>query len=74
MVDTVGGDSLTKILAQTKPGGIVALPGNAGGNKISTNVMPFVIRGVKLWGIDSSASAKEKKFAWNEASKLLIFR
>ena len=74
VVDTVGGEGLTKILAQTKPGGIVALPGNAGGNKISTNVMPFVIRGVKLWGIDSSgASVKRKEFVWNEASKLIDF-
>ena len=74
VVDTVGGEGLTKILAQTKPGGIVALPGNAGGNKISTNVMPFVIRGVKLWGIDSSsASAKRKEFVWNETSKLIDF-
>ena len=54
VVDNVGGEGLTKILAQTKPGGIVALPGNAGGVKIATNTMPFVIRGVKLWGIDSS--------------------
>ncbi len=74
VVDTVGGEGLTKILAQTRPGGIVALPGNAGGNKISTNVMPFVIRGVKLWGIDSSgASVKRKEFVWNEASKLIDF-
>ena len=74
VVDTVGGVGLTKILAQTKPGGIVALPGNAGGNKISTNVMPFVIRGIKLWGIDSSgASVKRKEFVWNEASKLIDF-
>ncbi len=74
VVDTVGGEGLTKILAQTKPGGIVALPGNAGGNKISTNVMPFVIRGVKLWGIDSSgASVKRKEFVWNESSKLIDF-
>ena len=74
VVDTVGGDALTKILVQTKPGGIVALPGNAGGNKISTNVMPFVVRGVKLWGIDSSGtSAKRKEFVWNEAAKLIDF-
>ena len=74
VVDTVGGEGLTKILAQTKPGGIVALPGNAGGNKISTNVMPFVIRGVKLWGIDSSgASIKRKEFVWKEAPKLIDF-
>ncbi len=74
VVDTVGGESLTKILAQTKPGGIVALPGNAGGNKIITNVMPFVIRGIKLWGIDSSGtSAKRKEFVWSQANKLIDF-
>ncbi len=74
VVDTVGGEGLTKILAQTKSGGIVALPGNAGGNKISTNVMPFVVRGVKLWGIDSSgASIKRKEFVWKEAPKLIDF-
>ena len=65
VVDNVGGEGLTKILAQTKPGGIVALPGNAGGVKIATNTMPFVIRGVKLWGIDSSGtSARRKDFVW----------
>ena len=74
VVDTVGGSALTKILAQTKPGGIVALPGNAGGVKIATNTMPFVIRGVKLWGIDSSGtSARRKDFVWNEVSKLIDF-
>ena len=74
VVDNVGGEGLTKILAQTKPGGIVALPGNAGGVKIATNTMPFVIRGVKLWGIDSSGtSARRKDFVWNEVSKLIDF-
>ena len=74
VVDNVGGEGLTKILAQTKPGGIVALPGNAGGVKIATNTMPFVIRGVKLWGIDSSGtSARRKDFIWNEVSKLIDF-
>ena len=74
VVDTVGGASLTKILAQTKPNGIVASCGNAGGIKINTNVMPFIIRGVKLWGIDSSgASIKRREFLWNEASKLIDF-
>ena len=74
VVDTVGGAALTKILAQTKPGGIVALPGNAGGIKINTNCMPFVIRGVKLWGIDSSGSSiKRREFVWNEAAKLIDF-
>ena len=74
MVDTVGGSALTKIFAQTKPGGIVAACGNAGGIKINTTVMPFIIRGVKLWGIDSSgASLKRREFVWKEASKLIDF-
>ena len=75
VVDTVGGAALTKIFAQTKPTGIVAACGNAGGIKISTTVMPFIIRGVKLWGIDSSgASIARRVFAWNEASKLIDFK
>ena len=74
VVDTVGGAALTKILAQVKPNGIVAACGNAGGIKINTSVMPFIIRGVKLWGIDSSgASIKRREFLWNEASKLINF-
>ena len=74
VVDTVGGAALTKIFAQTKPGGIVAACGNAGGIKINTTVMPFSIRGVKLWGIDSSGSSiKRREFVWNEASKLIDF-
>ena len=74
VVDTVGGAALTKIFAQTKPGGIVAACGNAGGIKINTTVMPFIIRGVKLWGIDSSGSSvRRREFIWNEASKLVDF-
>ena len=74
VIDTVGGSALTKILAQTKPTGIIAACGNAGGIKINTTVMPFIIRGVKLWGIDSSgASIARRVFAWNEASKLIDF-
>ena len=74
MIDTVGGSALTKIFAQTKPGGIVAACGNAGGIKINTTVMPFIIRGVKLWGIDSSGSSmRRREFVWNEADKLIDF-
>ncbi len=74
VVDTVGGTALTKIFAQTKPGGIVAACGNAGGIKINTSVMPFIIRGVKLWGIDSSGSSiKRREFVWSEAAKLVDF-
>jgi len=36
--------------------------------------MPFIIRGVKLWGINSvNASIKRRQFLWNEAPKLIDF-
>ena len=74
VVDTVGGTALTKIFAQTKPGGIVAACGNAGGIKINTTVMPFIIRGVKLWGINSSGSSmRRREFVWSQAAQLIDF-
>ena len=73
-VDTVGGKILANVLAQTKDGGIVAACGNASDYKLNTTVMPFIIRGVKLWGISSvSTSKKRREFIWNEASKLIDF-
>ena len=73
-VDTVGGKILANVLAQTKDGGIVAACGNASDYKLNTTVMPFIIRGVKLWGINSvNTSKKRREFVWNEASKLIDF-
>ena len=73
-VDTVGGKVLENILSQTKDAGIVAACGNAVDIKLNTTVMPFIIRGVKLWGINSvNASIKRRQFLWNEAGKLLDF-
>jgi len=73
-VDTVGGKVLENILSQTKDAGIVSACGNAADIKLNTTVMPFIIRGVKLWGINSvNASIKRRQFLWNEAGKLLDF-
>jgi len=73
-VDTVGGQILANVLAQTKEAGIVASCGNAVDIKLNTTVMPFIIRGVKLWGINSvNTSIKRRQFLWNEAAKLIDF-
>ena len=73
-VDTVGGKVLENILSQTKDGGIVSACGNAADIKLNTTVMPFIIRGIKLWGINSvTASIKRRQFLWNEAAKLIDF-
>ena len=52
-VDPVGGTTTASILRQTKYGGVVALSGLTGGVGVSTNVMPFILRGVSLIGIES---------------------
>ena len=73
-VDTVGGKILANVLAQTKDSGIVAACGNASDIKLNTTVMPFIIRGVKLWGINSvNTSKKRREFVWGETSKLIDF-
>ena len=73
-VDTVGGNILANILAQTKNSGIVAACGLASNIKLDTTVMPFIIRGVKLWGINSVNTSKQRReFIWNEAANLIDF-
>ena len=52
-VDPVGGSTTASILRQTKYGGVVAVSGLTGGVAVSTNVMPFILRGVSLVGIES---------------------
>ena len=52
-VDTVGSTMLAKVLAQTKYGGTVAACGLAGGGDLPTTVMPFILRGVRLQGVES---------------------
>jgi acrylyl-CoA reductase (NADPH) len=52
-VDTVGGETLASVLAQTEYDGVVACCGLAGGAELPTTVMPFILRGVSLTGINS---------------------
>ena len=75
VVDTVGGNILSNAISQTKPKGIVALCGNASSNKLHTNVLPFILRAVKLWGVDSvNISKKRKEFVWGEFPGLIDFK
>jgi acrylyl-CoA reductase (NADPH) len=74
VADTVGGKILSKVLTHVKPNGIVAACGLANSPKLETTVMPFIIRGVKLWGIDSNlASMKRKEFIWSQVPNLIDF-
>ncbi|MDC3073969.1 oxidoreductase [Candidatus Pelagibacter sp.] len=74
VVDTVGGKILANAIVQTKPNGIVAVCGNANNNELNTSVIPFMLRGIKLWGMDSAnCSIKRREFIWGEASNLINF-
>ena len=71
-VDTVGGAVLSRLLLQLAPGGTVAACGNAGGIKLETNVLPFILRGVKLVGIDSVSVPYERRVkAWGRLAQSL---
>lgn len=52
-IDAVGGSTTANILRSTKHSGVVTLSGLTGGFGIETSVMPFILRGVQLVGIDS---------------------
>ena len=75
VVDTVGGNILANAISQTKPKGIVAACGNASSNNLNTSVLPFILRAVKLWGVDSiNVSKKRKEFVWGEVPNLIDFK
>ncbi|WP_415285884.1 MDR family oxidoreductase [Candidatus Pelagibacter sp. Uisw_104] len=74
VVDTVGGKILANAIAQTRSNGIIAVCGNANSNELNTNLLPFMLRGIKVWGMDSAnCSIKRREFIWAEAAKLVDF-
>ena len=65
-IDSVGGNTLAGALTATNYGGAVAASGLTGGVKIPTTVMPFILRGVALLGIDSAMLPSElRQHVWN---------
>jgi acrylyl-CoA reductase (NADPH) len=64
-VDTVGSQVLANVLAGMKYGGGVAACGLAGGFDLPATVMPFILRGVRLYGVDSVYCPQPKRsHAW----------
>ena len=65
VIDTVGSQTLATALAQTRYRGAVAACGLAGGSDLPTTVMPFILRNVRLLGVDSvSAPSEVRATAW----------
>ena len=62
-VDSVGGATLSRVLGQMAYGGSVAAVGLAGGADLEATVLPFLLRGVNLLGIDSVMCPKPRRSA-----------
>jgi acrylyl-CoA reductase (NADPH) len=71
-VDVVGGNTLARILSEINYGGAVAACGLAGGVGLETTVMPFILRGVRLLGVDSVMCPNPRRqIAWARLAKQL---
>ena len=69
-VDSVGSQTLSNVLAQTKYGGAVSACGLAQGMDLPSTVLPFILRGISLIGIDSvMAPMSKREKAWDRLSK-----
>ncbi len=73
-VDAVGGPMLARVLGQLKYGASVASLGLAGGSALPATVIPFLLRGVNLLGIDSVMQPYENRLrAWGRIASDLPF-
>ena len=71
-IDSVGGNTLARVLAQLKYAGAVAAVGLAGGSRLEHTVIPFLLRGVNLLGIDSvMCPAPRRHAAWERLRREL---
>jgi acrylyl-CoA reductase (NADPH) len=69
-VDVVGGTVLARMLSEIDYGGAVAACGLAGGFGLDTTVMPFILRGVRLLGVDSVMCPKARRIAaWERLAR-----
>ena len=70
VIDNVGGSMLGNLLGSVGYWGTIASVGNAGGIEFCSNVLPFLLRGVNLCGIDSNTCPKERRIkAWDRLAK-----
>jgi acrylyl-CoA reductase (NADPH) len=69
-IDSVGSKTLATLLAETKDEGAVAACGLAGGTDLPTTVMPFILRGVRLLGVNSVTCPNQRRDqAWARLSQ-----
>ncbi|QGQ93975.1 acryloyl-CoA reductase [Paenibacillus psychroresistens] len=76
-IDCVGGQALASLLPSIQYGGTVAISGMTGGADLSTSVFPFILRGIRLIGIDSvQVKMSKREKVWEKLAsdfKPLLF-
>jgi len=71
-VDAVGGATLAHVLAEMRYGASVAACGNTAGNDVATSVLPFILRSVRLLGVDSvMVPAADREPQWARLGELV---
>jgi len=71
-IDTVGGKVLARLLAEMQYGGTVAATGLTGGKDLHTTVMPFILRAIKMVGVEvTTCPIALRKTAWKRLAKEL---
>jgi NADPH2:quinone reductase len=74
-IDNIGGELLGSLLRSTRSGGGVAAVGLAGGAELYVSLMPFLLRGVNLLGVNSAATRRDKRLAiWKRIASDLLPR
>ncbi|UTW08137.1 oxidoreductase [Pseudomonas benzenivorans] len=71
-IDCVGGSALSRILAETAEGGVVTCCGLAASPQLSTTLMPFILRGLRLVGIESVRQPKQRRLhVWKRLAETM---
>ncbi len=74
-IDNVGGELLGSLIRTTLMGGGVAAVGLAGGSELYVSLMPFLLRGVNLLGVNSAATKRDKRLSiWKRIASDLLPR
>lgn len=65
-MDSVGGATLAWLTRTMLPGGVIAAFGNAGGAELETTVLPFILRGIRLLGVNANSPMPVRQIVWNK--------
>jgi putative YhdH/YhfP family quinone oxidoreductase len=63
-LDSVGGETLGWLTRTMQPSGVIAAFGNAGGTALDTTVLPFILRGIRLIGINANSPMPLRRRVW----------